>query len=88
MQRIKRFGVWQTARVAGLLYLIGSALFCLPMAAMILLFNVSLKQGVSGVFMLVIPIFYGAVGFFSTALMCVLYNFIAGKFGGIEVEIE
>lgn len=34
------------------------------------------------------PIFYGIIGFIGGLIMSLLYNWLAGLFGGIEVEIE
>ena len=33
------------------------------------------------------PFFYGVLGFVVTAVVCLLYNFIAERLGGIEVEV-
>jgi hypothetical protein len=46
-------------------------------------------MGVAGIFMLIIlPIFYGVVGFIAGAIGAALYNLIAGIVGGIEIEVE
>ena len=45
--------------------------------------------GVSSLtFLLIIPIFYGAMGFIFACLSALVYNLISGKIGGIEIETE
>ena len=36
----------------------------------------------------IMPIIYGIMGFLMTALWCWIYNVIAKRIGGIEVELE
>jgi hypothetical protein len=36
----------------------------------------------------VMPIFYGVGGFIGAALSALLYNFLAGNIGGIEIEVD
>ena len=36
---------------------------------------------------LLLPIFYGVLGFIFTAIGCAIYNFVAGLVGGVEVEL-
>jgi hypothetical protein len=38
-------------------------------------------------FVCFIPFFYGAMGFIGGAVIATLYNIVAGKIGGIEVEL-
>jgi hypothetical protein len=38
-------------------------------------------------FALLLPLFYGLLGFVFTAIGCIIYNLVAGWVGGIEVEI-
>ena len=38
-------------------------------------------------FALLLPLFYGLLGFVFTALGCIIYNLVAGWVGGIEIEI-
>jgi hypothetical protein len=33
-------------------------------------------------------VFYGVIGWIMTAIMCALYNFVAGRIGGIRVEVD
>src|SRR5690606_768630 len=95
MQVVKRIGVGSAAKVYGLtlgllgvligiIYplvfsLIGGYGFEMPIA----------NAGGLGIAMLIItPIIYGVIGFIFGALGAVVYNFVAKKFGGLEIEIS
>lgn len=42
-----------------------------------------------GITMLIlVPVFYGLAGFVIGALGAVIYNFLAKKFGGLEIELS
>jgi len=85
-QQIRRFGVAQTAKVAGVLYaLIGVVL--LPFLLIAAMFSPD-KNGFGAGFALAIPILYGVLGFITTAIGCAIYNFVAGYVGGVEVELD
>jgi len=96
-RQIKKFGVFQTAKVAALLYLIGSAIILEPLA---LITFVLRKYGAipaaadaagripSPAFLMFLPVLYCVISFLTVALMCWLYNIIAGKTGGIEIEFD
>ncbi len=51
------------------------------------------RMGIFGVLfgvgaIIILPLFYGLVGFLSGLLIALMYNLIASKFGGIELEFE
>jgi hypothetical protein len=46
----------------------------------------ALLFGVGAVIM--VPIFYGAIGFIGGIIMAALYNIVAGIAGGIEIELQ
>ena len=86
-QRVRRFGVGQTAKVAGVLYAL-MGLIAVP----ILLVATLVAPDETGVgfgigFALLLPLLYGLLGFVFTALGCIIYNLVAGWVGGIEIEI-
>jgi hypothetical protein len=85
VQRIRRFGVAQTAKVVGVLYLL-VGLFVAPVVllATILGFEES-SFGVA--FAIGLPILYACAGFVGAAIGCAIYNVVAGWIGGIEVEL-
>lgn len=86
VQRIRRFGVAQTAKVLGVIY----ALVGLVFAPIFILASVLSpgKPGISVGFALVLPIFYGLSGFIFSAVGAALYNLVATHVGGIEVQLE
>jgi hypothetical protein len=96
-RQIKKFGVFQTAKVAALLYLVGSAIILEPLALAMFLLR---KYGITHVaadaasrtpspgFLMFLPVLYCVISFITVALMCWLYNIIAGKTGGIEIEFD
>jgi hypothetical protein len=84
-QRIRRFGVGQTAKVVGILYLLIGLLL-----APIFLFAATFAPEQSGFgigLAIAIPILYGCAGFVGAAIGCLIYNLVAGWVGGIEVEL-
>ena len=96
MAQIKRIGVKQTAKVVAIFY------FAITLPIFIPLFVISLLIGgftnsgnfgmfgaiFGGIFMLVLPFLYAILGGVMVAISAATYNFIAKRFGGIEVEIE
>ena len=84
-QRVRRFGVGQTAKVCGILYaLIG--LIAAPIFLVAALLAPS-EAGLGVGFAVLLPLFYGLLGFVFTAIGCFVYNLVAGWVGGIEIEI-
>ncbi len=85
-QRIRRFGVGQTAKMLGALYtLVGVVL--IPIFLIVAMY--APDQAGFGVGVAVaLPLIYGAIGFVFTAIGCLIYNLVAGWIGGIEIEIE
>jgi hypothetical protein len=87
---IRRVGALSCAKVTGLLYVILGLIFgaCLSLVSL-LGFDVGNRalQGMFGVGAIVLlPIFYGVLGFLGTLIMALLFNFAAGVTGGIEVD--
>ncbi len=98
MKRIKRFGVYQTAKVAAVIYFALTAIMVIPIALFSLITaiiggfgddtDVTMFSAIGGVAFLIIPFIYGLVMFVMTALGCALYNYIVRWTGGIELEVE
>lgn len=94
MFRVRRFGVIRTANVAALLYVVMVAIIFVPMTVIVAL--VAPRSGMVGnagavavlLFGLLAALFYGLIGWVFTAIACLLYNFVAGLIGGIEIQIE
>jgi hypothetical protein len=93
---VKRVGPLSCAKICGLL----NAVMGLLIGAIFSLVSMvigSVSQEAGGQFfgvlfgvgaVVVLPIFYGCMGFVVTLLAAALYNFAAGIVGGIEIEIE
>lgn len=98
MQRIQRIGVMSLARIWGLLFLLVGLLFGVLYG--LIASGIGIVAAVSGekealllvvvgvVFMVLFPLLYGGMGFAMGALMAWLYNLIARRFGGLEIDIE
>jgi hypothetical protein len=92
MKRIKRFGVYQTAKIAAVIYFLIAAVFTLPFWLIVSsmpgngVFPASLFS--SKIFLVIVPFLYGIVAFIMTAIGCVVYNLTAKWTGGIELEVE
>ena len=97
MTRIKRIGVKQTAKFATAFYFAMMAVFFVPIILLSLLFGLFGKSQdlfsfggavFGGVILILIPIGYALFGGLMVAASAALYNFVAKRVGGIEVEIE
>ncbi len=91
--QIRRVGVLSCAKMFGALYailglIIGAILSLIALAGASLGPDASagLAVGVGAVILL--PIFYGLVGFIGGALMGFIYNLVAGFAGGIELHVS
>ena len=85
-QRIRRFGVGQTAKMLGVLYAL-MGLVLIPIFLIASMYSPSTAGYGMGV-ALALPVIYGIIGFVFTAIGCAIYNLVAGWIGGIEIEIE
>jgi hypothetical protein len=86
MHEIKSFGVFQTAKVAAVLYLVISAVIVVPLT-FIMMAVAGNRANPFGLLVLLLPILYAVIGFILTAIGCWVYNLIASMAGGIEIEI-
>ena len=86
-QRIRRFGVGQTAKVFGVLYGIIGLIFVPVFALMATFAPQESAPGLGLGFAFAMPVFYAVIGFISAAIGCAIYNVVAGWIGGIEVEL-
>ena len=93
MVRIRRFGIVQTANVVAAIYAIVIAIFFLPIAAFIAVAGRETGLGEVGAVAVVvggpiIALIYAVVIWIFTALAAALYNLVAGRVGGIEIQLE
>jgi hypothetical protein len=86
VQRLNRFSVGQTAKVIGMLYgLMG--IVALPLFLAFSIYAPPESRFGIG-FAILVPVLYAVCGFIFTAVGCMLYNFVAGLVGGIEVQLD
>jgi len=94
---LRRIGVVSAGKIVGLMYgVFGiiAALFFVVYMLVISLLGVALSRSllalfpaVFGVaFIFLLPVMYGLMGFVLGCLGALIYNFIAGKIGGLELE--
>ena len=90
MQQIKSFGILQAAKVSGALYLIISAVIAIPFAVIGALAAVvsGKPEGLLMLLFILAPLLYAAMGALFAALACLVYNLIAARIGGIEIELQ
>ena len=91
MKRIKRFGVYQTAKVFAIIYFLIAIVFMVPFGLMMSMMGGDKFPGVpfgGGLFFILMPFLYGIMGFIMTAIGCLIYNLISRWTGGIELEVE
>jgi hypothetical protein len=85
MHEIKSIGAMQGAKVGGAIYLIIAAVAGAGYA-LVMIFKGHPGQAMVALFG--IPIFYGIVGFIFIGIFCLLYNAIARRIGGVEIELS
>jgi hypothetical protein len=90
---IKRVGVLSLAKMIGLIYTVIGFILWLFMGCFMLIGVLANPTGTpaESMFMLCfvcfMPFLYGVMGFIGGAIIAGLYNLVAGKIGGIEVEL-
>jgi len=91
MKRIKRFGVYQTSKVAAVIFFFVGLIIVIPLGFIIqhTMGGNSLNMPFGGgIMFFLLPVLYGVMGFIMTAISCSIYNLIAKWIGGIEIEFE
>ncbi len=94
-QRIKSFSVMHTARFAAVLLGILAVVVSVPFGAALLLASLFAATGIAAYSPILVtlglvglPVAAAVGGFVLTAITCGLYNALAERFGGIEVELK
>jgi len=84
-QRIVRFSVRQTSKVVVILY----GIFCIFLILPLVIASLTQSGQSLGIgLMLIVLVFYLALGYIFTIIACWLYNTISRWAGGIEVTTE
>jgi hypothetical protein len=94
MQRIRSVGVLSCAKMLGVLYGCMGLLF-IPIALIGGLASLATQQTNSAIggaamlaFGIIAPFLYGGIGFVFGAIGAWIYNLIAKRLGGIEIQLE
>lgn len=85
MQQIKSFGVMQTAKALAAVYFV-IGLIAGVLTALVAI--VRLMPGRAVAALVLMPVAYTIAGFILVVLLCTVYNAVAKKFGGIEIELS
>ena len=95
MVRISKIGIRQTAKFVAIFYLVVSFVFVLPIALLTITIgsfaddSMAVFGGIfGGSFLLLVPLIYAIIGFIMVVLISSIYNLIAKRIGGIEIEID
>lgn len=83
-KRIKRISIKQSAKVIAALYGIGAVVIAVPIGV----FQMITNDIATGAVFLVLPVVYFFLIFLAAVVIFWLYNLVAKKFGGIEIELE
>lgn len=89
--KIKRISPLSLAKISGLLlailgFFLGVLIATLTLVASLTQIKI---QGASGYFaIIVLPVVYGVLGFVLAFIQAWLFNIIAKKIGGLEIEVE
>jgi hypothetical protein len=92
---LRSIGVMSMAKMMGTLYAVIGFLIGL-LFAMLSMVGAGFAQDGSGFFammmgvggVIILPIFYGVIGFIAGVIGSALYNLIAGMAGGIELDLQ
>jgi hypothetical protein len=85
---VRRVEPASLARVMGSIYAILGLVIALPMGCVATVVPTD-EFGTFGLGLVILyPIIMGVAGYLGGLLSAVIYNFIAGRFGGIEIQVE
>jgi hypothetical protein len=92
---VKSVGVLSLAKVSAVLYALAGLFIgaCVSLVAMAGALSDANEFGpLPGLFgvaaVVLFPIFYGVAGFVGSLIVGVLYNFVAGTIGGVEIDVS
>ncbi len=94
MRILKRIGVKSAARIAGVAYgLMGLVFGAFMSIAALISASTGQTTGIQGLIfgvgsIIVLPIFYGVMGYIMTLIAAAFFNWVVQWTGGLEVEVE
>jgi len=91
MIRIKKVSIFQTSKILSIICFALVAVFTVPIGLLGILsdlFDTYQSRFSGGLTFIAIPFIYAIITYLATALACVIYNYLASRIGGIELEIE
>ncbi len=96
MTEVKKIDVISLARIVGIIYLVigliaGLIFACFGLLALVSgIDDMGVGLGEAGIMLLgvcFLPIFYGVIGFIAGAIIALIYNLVANRFGGVKFEL-
>ena len=98
MYQIKKVDLPTVALYSFLLFFIMALLFFLPFALLITIIGNTVPElegaafgfipFFSGIFLLIIPVFYAVLATIMNVIIVLCYNFFAQRFGGIKIDLH
>lgn len=98
MHQIKRIDIGSVALYSFIMFLILGLVFFLPIGLIFSVvstffphsgeFGPYIMPFFSGIFIVLIPLFYAVVGTITNVIIAAVYNLISVKFGGIKVDLD
>lgn len=85
---VRRIGPASLARVMGAIYAILGLVIALPMGCVATVAPTDEFRGFGLALVVLYPFIMGVLGYIGGLLSAVIYNFIASRFGGLQIQVE
>jgi hypothetical protein len=82
--QISRISIGQTAKVVGAVHFVLASPILLLGIISLLIRPTRITSEVSPIWLFLSPFIYGLGAYILALMMCLIYNFVAGHFGGVE----
>jgi hypothetical protein len=83
-RQISRISIGQTAKVVGAVHVVLALPILLLAIIGLLIRPTRITSEVSPIWLFLAPFLYGLGAYFMAFIMCLIYNFVARYFGGVE----
>ncbi|MDA7920482.1 hypothetical protein N9B73_01900 [Verrucomicrobiales bacterium] len=84
-KQLTKISIQQSSKIAAVLYVIMGFIYTLFGIPMLIFGGEGMK--VMGIIYLLMPVIMGVFGYIFFAIFCAIYNALAKKLGGFEVEV-